>query len=156
MQRKEIRILCYVQKLQSWFWLAYMSSFFFSVICTWYFVGTITGRYQVELTGWPSHVTFKSPSQITTSMDLWAVWDVLKSGICRWTPLSHEANEELAKCVDSGELRKKSCAPQADKGKKRGPRNGVGKENRPPQSVRRTVTGAILPHSTEFVGEDED
>ena len=67
--------------------------------------------------------------------------------------MSAESREELAKRVESGDVGKKPRAPRADKGKRRGPRLGVGKENKPP---RKTVTRSIPPRSAEFVEDDDD
>ena len=114
----------------------------------------IQHRYQIELIGWPSHITFQSPSKITTSAALRAVRDALKSGLCRWAPLSHESREELAKRVDSGQVAKKHRAPRADKGSKRGPRSGIGKESIPPKQPRRT-TRPNSSLSAEFVEESD-
>ena len=113
----------------------------------------IRNKYHVELTGWPNNVPFTSPSNITTSAPLRAARDALKSGVCRWTSLSHESREALAKRVDSGEITKKPRAPRADKGVKRGPR--VGKENIPPKSTKkaRNAVSRAVPPSAQFIDD---
>ena len=113
----------------------------------------IRHRHQVELSGWPNHVPFTSPSHITTGAALRAVQDALKSGICRWVPLSRESKELLAQCIESGDVLKKSRAPRADKGTKRGPRRTTGKENRPPNKARSDIIRSLPPHSAEVVDD---
>jgi hypothetical protein len=113
----------------------------------------IRHRYQIELTGWPAHIPITSPSHITTSAALHAVRDALKSGLCRWTPLSRESREALTKRVESGEVTKKPRAQRADKGTKRGPRVPSGKENVPPKKSGNTVS-RFLPPSAQFVHDD--
>jgi hypothetical protein len=114
-------------------------------------------KYQVELTGWPLHIPFSSPSQLTTSTALRAVRDALKTGICRWMPLSKESKEALVKRVESGEIAKKPRAARADKGVKRGPR-ARGKENIPPSTKTAARARAVrsVPPSAPMVPENSD
>lgn len=96
---------------------------------------SIKEKYSVELVGWPSGLSFTSPSEITEVDGARRLRDALKSGSCRWRQMSRakvkDWSENLAKRREAGEMVGTTRKRRSDAGKKRKSRvdEGSDKEN---------------------------
>lgn len=115
----------------------------------------IVEKYHVHIVGWPSRITFGSPSNISTMDGIRLLRWALKDGECQWAFLTKEEQKEherklanaRSKGVSIGRRRKE----RSDKGKSR--KSGMGE----PTKKRKTALQLPPTHkSAEFVDNDED
>lgn len=114
---------------------------------------SIIRAWGVRLIGWPSGITFVSPSHLGMVLELQKIHDALKSKSCGWEVLSaselqgHETNLQAHQAV--GEVVKVLQKRRSDFGVHKGKR--VSTAERPAKRTRRTA-----PKSAEHMGSGDD
>ncbi|KAG6875059.1 hypothetical protein C0993_010410 [Termitomyces sp. T159_Od127] len=116
----------------------------------------IVEKHHVHIVGWPSRITFGSPSNISTIDDIRLLRSTLKDGSCKWAFLTAEERKEhdqkLASARKEGEVVGKKRKERSDKGKPR--MKGKGRQ------VKKRKTSQLPPghtyKSAEFIDDEDD
>ncbi|KAG6887896.1 hypothetical protein C0992_010306 [Termitomyces sp. T32_za158] len=97
----------------------------------------IIEAHHVKLVGWPEHVPFATPANLTTKDEILLLRSALKDGVCHWKVLSHKERMEHAKRLEdaraSGVMIGVKHKPRRDKGKPRKKKSAGTSSQMPPK-----------------------